>query len=101
VTTVAALGFGDIPTEAFTEALNSIDEQGWVAFNIKETFFDRSDKTGFSTLIRELIFSEHLKLHHCERYRHRYSFEGEPLYYYAIGAQKTSHVPQAFVDSLN
>ena len=50
--TVAALGFGDIPTRAFVEAFNVIKSQGWVAFNIKETFFDASDVSGFSKLIR-------------------------------------------------
>ena len=55
--TVAALGFGDIPTNAFNEAFNIISNKGWVAFNIKETFFDKSDQTGFSSMIRELIFS--------------------------------------------
>ena len=34
--TVAALGFGDIPTKAFIEAYNVIKTEGWVAFNIKE-----------------------------------------------------------------
>ena len=51
--TVAALGFGDIPTNAFIEAFNIISTEGWVAFNIKETFFDKSDKTGFSSMICE------------------------------------------------
>lgn len=100
LTTVAALGFGDIPVKAFTEALNLIDENGWVAFNIKETFLDRSDDTGFSKLIRELIFSEYLDLYHLERYRHRLSLEGEPLYYFALAARKNSDVPEEFLDSL-
>jgi predicted TPR repeat methyltransferase len=54
---VAALGFGDIPPRAFVEALNVIAKDGWVAFNIKESFFDRHDDSGFSQLIREFIFS--------------------------------------------
>ncbi len=100
LTTVAALGFGDIPVQAFVEAVNLIDEHGWVAFNIKETFLDRSDTTGFSKLIRELIFSEYLDLYHLERYRHRLSLEGEPLYYFALAARKNGDVPRDFVDSL-
>jgi len=36
MTAVAALGFGDIPARAFREAYNLIDENGWIAFNIKE-----------------------------------------------------------------
>lgn len=97
LTTVAALGFGDIPPQAFVQGLNLISETGWAAFNIKESFLDPSDKTGFSTLIRELIFSEHFELHHLERYCHRYSFEGEPLQYFALVARKNAHVPEDFI----
>ncbi len=97
---VAALGFGDIPARAFLEAFNAIAKDGWVAFNVKESFLDRRDESGFSQLIRELIFSEYLNLYHLQRYRHRLSIEGEPLYYYALGAQKNGDVPSDFIDSL-
>ncbi len=98
---VAALGFGDIPVRAFLEAFNMIGKDGWVAFNVKETFLDRSDDSGFSQLIRELIFSEYLDLYHLQRYRHRFSIEGEPLYYFALGGKKTGDVPPAFIDALD
>ncbi|MDT8383131.1 MAG: methyltransferase domain-containing protein [Gammaproteobacteria bacterium] len=97
--TVAALGFGDIPTRAFIEAFNIIKPKGWVAFNIKESFFDTRDSTGFSTMIRELIFSEYLDVYHIERYRHRLSIEGEPLYYFAIACRKNADVPLEFLAS--
>ena len=97
--TVAALGFGDIPTKAFMEAFNIIKTEGWVGFNIKETFFDESDKTGFSMMIRELIFSEFLDVYHIERYMHRLSIEGEPLYYFAIAGRKNFDVPSEFLKS--
>ena len=97
--TVAALGFGDIPTKAFIEAFNIIKTAGWVAFNIKESFFDSSDKTGFSTMIRELMFSKYLDVYHIERYRHRLSIEGKPLYYFAIAGRKNADVPAEFLDS--
>lgn len=96
LTTVAALGFGDIPPKAFMEAFNLIQPDGWVAFNIKETFLDTSDRSGFSTLIRELIFSEYLDLYHLERYRHRLSMEGEPLYYFALTGRKRADAPEDF-----
>jgi hypothetical protein len=78
LTTIAALGFGNIPPYAFIEALNLINKQGWVAFNIKKTFLYNTDHTGFSKLIRGLIFSEYLNINHLERYRHRLSIEGGP-----------------------
>jgi len=97
---VAALGFGDIPPQAFLEAFNLISKQGWVAFNIKETFLDRSDDSGFSMLIRELISSKYLDLYHLQRYRHRFSLEGEPLYYFALGGKKNDDVSSSFIDTL-
>lgn len=97
LTTVAALGFGDIPPLAFIEAFNIIQGQGWVAFNIKETFLDASDTSGFSKMMRELIFSEFLDLYHLERYRHRYSMEGEPLYYFAIAGRKNCDITADFI----
>jgi hypothetical protein len=99
LTTVAALGFGDIPTRAFMEAFNLIDSRGWVAFNIKETFLEHSDRTGFSTLIRELIFSDYLDLYSLQRYRHRYSVDGTPLYYFAVAGRKSGNVPAEFLES--
>ena len=97
LTTVAALGFGDIPPLAFIEAFNIIQGQGWVGFNIKETFLDTRDTSGFSKMMRELIFSEYLDLYHLERYRHRYSMEGEPLYYFAIAGRKNADIPPEFI----
>ena len=98
---VAALGFGDIPARAFFEAFNMVGKNGFVAFNIKETFLDRSDDSGFSQLVRELIFSEYLDLYHLQRYRHRFSIEGEPLYYFALGGRKIADVPPTFLEALD
>ena len=97
--TVAALGFGDIPIRAFVEAFNIIKSEGWVAFNIKDSFFDTTDDSGFSKMIRELAFSEHLDVYCIERYRHRLSIDGEPLYYFAITGRKKSDIPDSFLQS--
>jgi len=97
--TVAALGFGDIPAKAFLEAFNIVKSEAWVAFNIKDTFFDISDDSGFSKMIRELIFSRYIEIYSIERYRHRLSIEGEPLYYFAITGWKTADVPDEFLES--
>lgn len=98
LSSVAALGFGDIPCEAFFQALQLVQEGGWVAFNIKETFLDRADTSGFSRFIRQLIFSEYLDLYHLEKYRHRLSMEGVPLYYYAVVAEKKFPIPEDFLE---
>ena len=98
LTSVAALGFGDIPPRAFFQALHFVEPGGWVAFNIKETFLDKSDESGFSRAVRELIFSKYLDIYHLEKYRHRLSMEGVPLFYFALVAQKTAEIPDEFLD---
>jgi trans-aconitate methyltransferase len=100
MTTVAALGFGDIPPKAFLEAFNLIELGGWVAFNIKETFLDYRDNSGFSVFVKELILSDYIDLHHLERYRHRLSIDGTPLYYFAIVAQKNKDIDPEFMKTL-
>lgn len=101
LTSVAALGFGDIPPEAFFQGVQFIQQGGWLAFNIKESFLDNTDNTGFSRLIRELIFSEYLVLHHLLRYKHRLSIEGVPIYYFAMVARKTKEIPGDFLEEHN
>lgn len=98
LTSVAALGFGDIPTTAFFEAMQLVQAGGWIAFNIKETFLDRSDTSGFSRFIRELIFSEYLDVYHLQRYRHRLSMEGLPIFYFALVARKSADIPADFLE---
>lgn len=100
LTTVAALGFGDIPALAFIEAFNILQSKGWIAFNIKETFLDKSDESGFSVAIRELILSEYLDVYYLERYQHRLSMEGQPLYYFAIAGRKNADIPKGFLTSI-
>jgi predicted TPR repeat methyltransferase len=100
LTSVAALGFGDIPPEAFFVALKFLKTDGWVAFNIKETFLDHTDNTGFSRFIRELIFSEYLDVYQLERYTHRLSMEGVPLKYFALVGRLTASIPLDFLTSI-
>ncbi len=99
LTTVAALGFGDIPPRAFVNAFNLVADGGWVAFNIRDTFLDQREQTEFSKTVRELVFTDYLEIHHLERYRHRLSIDGEPIFYYAIAGRKTADVPKHMFDS--
>lgn len=101
LTTVAALGFGDIPAQAFVNAFNLISAGGWVAFNIRDTFLEQSETTDFSRIVRELVFTDYLEIHHLERYRHRLSIDGEPIFYYAIAGRKTADVPEGMFDGVD
>lgn len=100
LTSVAALGFGDIPQRAFTQALEFVREGGWMAFNIKETFLAESDTTGFSKLVRALMFCDAIEVHHIERYWHRLSMEGRPLKYFALVLRKRSELPAGLLESV-
>jgi len=101
LTSDAALGFGDIPPSAFFQALSLVAVNGWVAFNIKETFLDKSDQTGFARFVRELIFSEYLDIYQLERYTHRLSMEGIRLKYYALVGRVVAPIPDDFLKSLD
>ena len=98
LTCVAALGFGDIPPRAFFNAMKLVRTDGWLAFNIKESFLDHAEHTGFSRLIRELIFSKYLDIYHLELYRHRLSMEGTQLFYYAVVARMSASIPEDFLE---
>jgi len=95
---VAALGFGDIPVRVFAEAYNLVEDGGWVAFNIKESFLDNRDTTGFSVFVKNLILSEYLHIYHMERYRHRLSIDGRPLYYFGVACRKSGSIPESMIE---
>lgn len=97
MTTVAALGYGDIPPLAFLQALDLISTPAWLAFNIKEDFYYESDQSGFSQLIRQLIQQNHIQPQCYRRYRHRVSISGEPLYYIAMIAKKCKPVTTGLI----
>lgn len=88
LTTVAALGFGDIPPQAFTTAYELVEDDGWIAFNIKQDFFDAGDSSGFAALIRGGLDDGALELVADRRYQHRLATDGEPIHYVAMVARK-------------
>ena len=88
LTTVATLGFGDIPPRAFETALSLISTPGWIAFNIKEDFLYERDDSGFARLIRDLTRRQVIRIEAYRRYRHRLAIDGRPLYYVAMIATK-------------
>jgi SAM-dependent methyltransferase len=90
---VAALGFGDVPPIAFAEALNCIADGGWVAFNVRDRFFEERDPTGFGGFLRRLfrdgVLDERARL----RYTHRIAVDGASLDYLAVVSRKRRDVP--------
>lgn len=92
LTTVAALGFDDIPPEAFAVAYELIEPGGWIAFTIKEDFLTHRDASGFERLIRRALDEGTLDLRAQRRYRHRLSSTGHPLHYVAMIAIKAGEL---------
>lgn len=92
LTTVATLGFGDIPPEAFSTALSLVSTPGWVAFNIKEDFLTEQDHSGFARLVRSLSRRGAIRIEAYHRYQHRLAVDGRPLYYVAMVASKRKEV---------
>jgi predicted TPR repeat methyltransferase len=84
MTSVAALGFGDVPPEVFTAAFGLVEEGGWIAFTIKEDFLDGADESGFAALIAGLLRSGAIEERDRRRYQHRLDVNGDPIHYVAI-----------------
>jgi SAM-dependent methyltransferase len=96
MTVVSALGFG-VPPRAFAQAYNLISTPGWLAFTIKEDFLRKRDPTGFARLIQRMR-DEHLILPLArERFQHRLSVCGKPLYYVAYVARKECPIPERWL----
>lgn len=95
LTCVAALGFDDVPPAAFAAAFNLIQDDGWLAFNLRDRFVDSPGP--FSQLLTRLgeedILSEVGRL----RYHHRLSVTGEQLDYVAVIARKHAAIPDALL----
>jgi len=92
--TVAALGYGDIPTQGFINAFNLVEKDGWIAFNIKDRFMSDEDDTGYHDTLNAMMGDslEALKIRH---YCHRQSMSGDPLHYYAVVGRKRDEITLA------
>lgn len=88
LTCVAALGFGDMPPDAFRAAYDLVAPAGWIAFNIRDQFIADSDASGFARLLERMFEEGELVEHIRHRYQHRVSVSGEPLHYVAVIAQR-------------
>lgn len=100
LTQVAGLGFGDIPPLAFANAYNMVQAPGWLAFNIKEDFIQTQDDSGFAGLIRRMEQAGLVEKRLEERYRHRFSISGSPLYYVAFAMRKKAHIPSELLSEV-
>jgi len=89
--TVAALGFNDIPARAFLSAFSLIEEDSWIAFNIKDRFLTNEDNTGYKEVIKS-ISEDAFSIYQRKRYCHRLSLSGKKLNYIGIAGKKIKNV---------
>jgi len=85
--TVAALGFGDIPVDAFINAFNLLENGSLVALNIKDRFLAQADETGYNEVFQSMCDGS-FEVLQSRKYRHRVSMSGDPLYYVALVGKK-------------
>ncbi len=88
LTVVAALGFGDIPPEAFRVAFDMVRTDGFVAFTIRDNFLAETDTSGFAALVRDMMASGELEELGAVTYQHRLATTREGVHYRAVVARK-------------
>lgn len=98
MTTVAALGFGDIPPRAFANTFDYLADDAWVAMTIKDDFVAHGDSSGFSRLLQRMNAEGALEVVTDHRYQHRLAVSGEPLFYHAYVARKRGDVDDEWID---
>jgi SAM-dependent methyltransferase len=97
LTSVSALGFGDIPPRAFANSVNYVDTGGLIAFTLRDRFLEEADKSGYRKLIDRMIDESVMEPLARWRFRHRFSSSGEALHYVAVVAEKRADVPLDWV----
>ena len=97
---VAAIGYGDIPPRTLANAINYVDERGWIALSVKEDFLKESDNSGVGDLYKELVQKEVVDIKKKMNYVHRKSISGKKLKYDAIIARKNTDIPHQILKNL-
>lgn len=88
LTTVAALGFDDMPPKAFAGGYQYLADGGLIAISIKADFVSGEDESGFSGMIHHGIDEGTIEVRGSRRYPHRLSAAGDVIEYLGIVAQK-------------
>jgi hypothetical protein len=97
LTCVAALGFDDIPPAAFAQAYDLLEDDAWVAFNVKADFLAHGDETGFRRMIIQMLENGSLEELGRRQYVHRLAMDGTPLEYVALVGRKRGPVPDGWL----
>lgn len=96
---VAALGFDDIPPQAFASGYNLIKDDGWVAFNIKDEFLQKNHPSGFADLVKQMVETDVMEILDQTHYQHRLCLDGTPLKYYAVVGRKQGDISDGLLQA--
>lgn len=95
---VAALGFDDIPPQAYAAGFNLVKNGGWIAFNIKNDFVnDQAEAVGFKRLLQRMQQDGIFEVCAKKEYQHRLSIAQDPLPYFAFVGRKRGDIPEALI----
>ena len=86
--TVDPLAVDEPAPNAFTEAFNLLAPDGWVAVHLAEELAAPDSDSRFARLVYQMMGSGALRVDTRERYRHRFSTNGAPLYHLAVIGRK-------------
>jgi hypothetical protein len=86
--TVDPLGADEPAPNAFTEAFNLLAPDGWIALHLAEETVAPEADSRFARLVHHMIASGALKVETRERYRHRFTTHGTPLFHVALVGRK-------------
>jgi hypothetical protein len=95
---VAALGFDDIPPQAYAAGFNLVKNGGWIAFNIKNDFVnENADGIGFKRLLQRMQQEGIFEVCAKKEYQHRLSISQDPLPYFAFVGRKRKDIPESLI----
>ncbi len=73
---------------SFTEAFNLLAPEGWAAFHLNAETAEGGRDSRFARLVHRMIQSGAMTVASQQRYRHRFSTYGAPLFHVAVIARK-------------
>lgn len=85
---VDALAADEPAANAFTEGFNLLAPDGWVAFHLNAETAEGGRDSRFARLIHRMIQSGAMNVATQQRYRHRFTSHGTPVFHIGVVARK-------------
>ncbi|HXX47791.1 MAG TPA: methyltransferase domain-containing protein [Myxococcota bacterium] len=88
MTCVDALAADEPAPNAFTEAFNLLAPEGWAAFHLNAETAEGGRDSRFARVVHRMIQSGAMNVITQQRYRHRFSTSGTPIFHVGVVARK-------------